>query len=867
MASEAGEKKNNFSKFMNSPAGQIVTLIFLLIFLFLILFIGMSFTWDAISTYLDNFSIFVSIQAIKDWRFYVITIVLLIALLSFYIYLRPKLRLILRQKIKEILTSRHIIFFILWVLGLVVIASLLRELLLLETKEPAIIVASLLKRAPIDWRFYGALIIFVGTWLCWRSYLHDNLRKKLKSEFSDVLDKELKPRGCWVYSGFRNRALSLRTKAGLTLGSVFALLLGGIYLILFILPQIEESDRILREQTKQKAIREALEKKFGDRFRAMLEGRYWFPIPNVNKLPKMVMFSGDDRYRRFPHSVSAANKEVGLIRDIYGGISVTLDGGETWQQANGKRTGTERTIVGTLSGEGKHGLFVGEKGSIVSVSIRQNDTPSLQSVNLGKMIKEREQIVAATLSDDGEKGLLVGDKGSVISVFMNRSGEPSLKSEDLGLKVKKREQIVAATLIDDGDYGLLVGDKGSVISVSFGIKDRISLIPIYSEKKIKQREQIAAVSFSNDGRQGLLIGDKGSVISVSVKLQDFPKLEFVDFGKQLQQQEQIVIVTLSDNGKHGLVAGNKGSIILVSVDENSKTFLLQQIAIAMRQLTAAALSADGKYVLLVSDSGRILRSSDSGHNWYPRNFPINSRGRIIRATLSNDGERSYLLGRNGQIFMTPNGGRSWKETKWDGEVPKLTYLVSVPLVQIDHVGVAMGSSGKLYILKSHPDLAEWNKGSLSEITKRLHKNKFIKNSFIINEIQDLLGNVRSSDSQKSAAISGMKNKENEEKQPVDKTSSNNKDSWINIDDLTAMRIVTMTILFFLVQLLVRLYQYNMRLANFWESRADAMLLQANFAENKAERFDDLVQALAPDTYDFKPLPRSTLSLPGTRRDS
>ena len=71
-----------------------------------------------------------------------------------------------------------------------------------------------------------------------------------------------------------------------------------------------------------------------------------------------------------------------------------------------------------------------------------------------------------------------------------------------------------------------------------------------------------------------------------------------------------------------------------------------------------------------------------------------------------------------------------------------------------------------------------------------------------------------------------------------------------------MRIVTLIILFFLVQILVRLHQYGLRLATFWDSRADALLLKQSFADHKAAAFDDLVAALAPDAYDFKPTPKS-----------
>ena len=71
-----------------------------------------------------------------------------------------------------------------------------------------------------------------------------------------------------------------------------------------------------------------------------------------------------------------------------------------------------------------------------------------------------------------------------------------------------------------------------------------------------------------------------------------------------------------------------------------------------------------------------------------------------------------------------------------------------------------------------------------------------------------------------------------------------------------MRIVALFALFFLMHVLVRLHQYSLRLAAFWDARADAVLLMQSFASRKAETFDDLVAALAPDAYDFKPTPKS-----------
>ena len=72
-----------------------------------------------------------------------------------------------------------------------------------------------------------------------------------------------------------------------------------------------------------------------------------------------------------------------------------------------------------------------------------------------------------------------------------------------------------------------------------------------------------------------------------------------------------------------------------------------------------------------------------------------------------------------------------------------------------------------------------------------------------------------------------------------------------------MRIVTLIFAFFLVQVLVRLFQYCLRLSAFWDSQADAVLLAASFSNRKGNPgFDGLVSTLSPAVQDFKPMPKS-----------
>ena len=126
---------------------------------------------------------------------------------------------------------------------------------------------------------------------------------------------------------------------------------------------------------------------------------------------------------------------------------------------------------------------------------------------------------------------------------------------------------------------------------------------------------------------------------------------------------------------------------------------------------------------------------------------------------------------------------------------------------------------------------------------RVRSNRILRESTIGKEIisflnSDIATSVRTDDSGNSESENG------------------NDSIGRFVDNLTAMRIVTLIVLFFLAQILVRLHQYSLRLAAFWDSRADAVLLANSFAYRSAESFDDLVAALAPDAYDFKPPPKS-----------
>ena len=150
------------------------------------------------------------------------------------------------------------------------------------------------------------------------------------------------------------------------------------------------------------------------------------------------------------------------------------------------------------------------------------------------------------------------------------------------------------------------------------------------------------------------------------------------------------------------------------------------------------------------------------------------------------------------------------------------------------------NKGGSYLLRRYPELKNWATWSPARVRSAMMDIDTLRESPIFQRISTYVANVASFNAKEKGK------------------GSDSGRHWWPPDDLTIMRVVTSTILFFLVQLLIRLYQYSLRLASFWESRADAVLLNDSFAETKSERFEDLVSALAPDGYDFKAMPKSPL---------
>ena len=882
-----------FKNFIKNPASKILTLTLL----FVAVVLSMLFFWDLISSALDTVYASVPTMAFKDIRFYVITAVLLVILIAFYFQLNPKQIL----KLKSNFINNPVFWVVVTLLSLLALSALSSLLWALAngSEDTAIAVVDTLKRIPTDMNFYAIAIALVGLWISWRFHLHDKLGKKLTWGFRITARQGLCRNDWEVYLGFRERALALRTRSGLTLIGVFALLLGGIYLIMFILPQIKSSDLwLLRERNLT-----IFQERFGKKLQAMVEGRYWLKAydwgskRSESPLELIANIRTDD-FKMFPGIGSsiggtATNGKIFLARTNGMGLA-TVDGGNNWERRDLKLKNGEGFAGSVLSKNGQHGLLLGDEGTAFmtknsgqnwknanslqitdwinlavlsddgkralitddesSVFFLQKNGDMWNKVNLKtqKLIQPEEEITFAVLSDNGTHGLIAGDKGSVL--MTDDSGK---KWKQIKADLKSGERISDALLSDDGMHGLIAGDKGSVRMTSNSGKSWASVDKqLTDNNKLKDGERISDALLSDDGMHGLIAGDKGSVRMTSDSGKNWVSVnEKLTNNNKLQNGERIRAASYSNDGKRILLVNNEG-LVLMSVNGGDSWGHKNLKKLEDEWITVIMLSNDGKHALIASEEGSVFITANSGKEWIQEILKLNPNEEITTAMLSNNGKYGLIMSNHGRVFVKKDGGHSWETTQWDGGIPKLKHLISVPLDNDTHLAVAIDQKGNPYLLKNHPDMAEWKTWAFSKIGEKIAKNKLVRESRTFQQINSFL--IDSGSIGKERHV-GKPDKQNE----VSNDSSADtrlRVLGVTLNDLTVMRVATMTILFFLLQLLVRLYQYSLRLANFWDSRADAILLHQNFADKKAEKFDDLVQALAPDTYDFKPMPGSLFGL-------
>ena len=763
------------------------------------------------------------------------------------------------------------------------------------SQKSATDVLDFMERFPTEPAFYYSIAVVAGAYLGWRWWLYAKLRKEFERAKKENEDKScLTSRDWWVVQGLRERALALRIQAGWILGGMFLLLFMGIYFVIFVLLHVEEEDQKLRTQIERQH-----EEEIGGTLDLIFGGRYWLKIPeNLSKndeqkligevidekndvkndvkitegILKLKMENIEENWNLSENWISSdlslkrgekitavtisADGGAGVVVGDKDSVFLTRDNGENWRRLNLPLEHRERVTAVTISADGGTGVVAGNEGSVL---LTRDGGENWRRLNLS--LERTEWVIEATFNADGGTGVVAGDEGSVL---LTRDGGENWRR--LNLSLERTEWVIEATFSANGGTGVVAGDEGSVFLTRDGGENwrRLNL-------SLERGERVTAVTISADGGIGVVAGDEGSVFLTRDGGENWRRLNL-----SLERGERVTAVTFSTDGGTGVVAGDEGSVFLtrdggenwrrlnlslergervtaVTISAGGNAGMIYRIATSVslkrdgeenwnplnlffrhrEQHTASAFSRNGNTGVVAGDKGSVFLTRDGGENWISLDLSLERTEWVIEATFSADGGTGVVAGDEGSVFLTRDGGESWEFT--GGEDLRSHDSFSSVRLTTEDVYVAETSNRETsrrvrYILKNYKfERPE----SLTNILKTIEDDAILKNSSIYKQIGALLDkrSIRAGD---------------------------NGGGWFFgiLENLTVMRTVTLVALFFLIHILVRLHQYSLRLAAFWDARADAVLLARSFAYHRAETFDDLVAALAPDAHDFKPSPKS-----------
>ena len=703
------------------------------------------------------------------------------------------------------------------------------------TKNPSVTIRDWMQVTPTKWGFYLLIAGLIGLYLGWRWCLYNRLHNEFKTMEENEKGKgsKLTPRDWWVVQKLQRRAFALHLRADMILAGLIALLVGGIYLILFILPQVEPLDRVLAREIRSQERETIFKKDYGTTLRLMGDGRYWFKVAEMSQdcrqQRELSPNQKEMQAKRVPSNqlkvCKIQNNKHAILAFGFRIVLVTRDGGKTWSSSTPLELKTdERIATAAFDADGPQGVVVGDEGSVfVTQDGGQTWKPSTPLE-----LKKYESIDTGAFDVDGQQGVAVGDEGSV---FVTLDGGQTWKPST-PLELKKYESIDTGAFDVDSQQGVVVGDAGSV----FVTQDGGETWNRSQGFTLQKNESIATAAFDADGPQGVVVGDEGSVFVT----QDSGQAWSISKGLELKENESIATAAFDADDHQGVVVSDQGSVFVTQ--NGGETWSLSKSLELKKDewITTAAFDADAQQGVVVGDADSVFVTQDGGETWSPpKSLELKPDEWITAAVFDADAQQGVVVGDQGSAFVTRDSGQTWISTEraYSG-----TYFMDV--VSTSPNGrkyMAVDKAGKVHLLKAYPKMAKWDDLSLKEIQNYINATpKFVRESKIGKQIAKFLESPIGHDDDGDDGAQSV---------------TGNKEDFLG-DFLGRGRVVTLVFLSVLVGFLIRLYQYNMRLSAFWESRAVAVLLAQSFAHRNAESFDDLMNALAPDAYDFKSSSRS-----------
>lgn len=520
--------------------------------------------------------------------------------------------------------------------------------------NPARVALDWIRRLPTEPLFYLLIVVVAGTYFVVRWYLHARRNDRLIGQESQNLLSRLSSDDWHAIQDLRRRAFASRTHADVTLGGVFALLFGSIYLVLFILPQVPETDRVVEQEVR-------LQERYGETLKNIGRGEYWLELdestartldrrnvtePAIQTRRGRTLAELPRTYRNIVFGLTQINfsrsrENKSTIFAIHPGrVQFSPDGGQTWNDSPQLSLRADELIVSVaFSQDGTHGLLSGDEGSIFETDDSGKTWREVTSIDL----KDDEWLLTSALSGDGTRGILASERGSVFA----KGASGKTWSEVTNINRKEDEWLLTSALGHDGAFGILAGDRGSIFTTSDSGKTWETMDSI----SILEKEWIVFAALKSEGSPGLMVGNMGTVI-LSNDGETWFKSEVLPLTTGARFPERIVTTIFDPTHKYGMIVSNRNSIF--ETDDGGKTWNIARSNFSLNRndrVYAGTIGVGGLNRIVAGNRGSISWTQDEGRSWRPIDAgSLQQNEWIVDLAVNIDSSRFVLASNRGSMF-------------------------------------------------------------------------------------------------------------------------------------------------------------------------------------------------------------------------
>ncbi len=398
---------------------------------------------------------------------------------------------------------------------------------------------------------------------------------------------------------------------------------------------------------------------------------------------------------------------------------------------------------------------------------------------------------------------------------------------------------------------------------------------------VEPYEEFTELFASADFTKGLALTDRGQILTAQGSLANWMPIDrtLVDVRKLFMAADFSVALALTRRGGQLMESTGdfkdwtvldgsppQGDIVSIEVDEDVSTALavtldgrlwrwqrqppnwtrVEEFPPQDLVPRIVAVSDELSRALVETHSGQLLIGWNELAEW--RQIEVFGQGqRPTGVSASADLSSAFVTTNLGQVLLGWDGLSKWRAIRG----APLGEDVLPPHVNDDFThAYFITEQGVMYVSKAYPAVIEMKPETADEVAALFGSDdtpsrlpNLIQSAFAptINRLTDELAQAREELGTAKTSIDAIKSLQ---------------ERIFSLGPIIT-RALAIAITLLIVQIFVRLYQYNVKLAAFYDARADALLLEPALGKMKHEmRYNELVDALSPDSVDFGKTPKT-----------